>query len=62
MTGVPRNRDQPESAVTKLERAAMLIYAGNYDIPPSEAVQAAHALFDAIERDRLQRANEADHE
>ena len=67
MTGVPRNRDQPESAVTKLERAAMLIYAGNVHtenvhVEAEAAVLAAHALFDAIERDRLHRANEADDE
>ena len=61
MTGVPRNRDQPESAVTKLERAAMLIYASNV-IRPEKAVDAAHSLFDAIDHDRAHRANEADHE
>ena len=62
MTGVPRNRDQPESAVTKLERAAMLIYASNFDTLAREAVEAAHALFDAIDHDRVHRANEADHD
>ena len=61
MTGVPRNRDQPESAVTKLERAAMLIYASG-QVGSDEAVELAHQLFDAIDQDRLHRANEAEHE
>ena len=61
MTGVPRNRDRPASELTKLERAAMLIYASNV-IRPEKAVDAAHSLFDAIEHDRLHRANEAEHD
>ena len=62
MTGVPRNRDRPASELTKLEEAAMRIYAGNVHTEAEAAVRAAHALFDAIDHDRVHRANEAEHE